>query len=448
MNLLIFLVSVIFYLIFYFFYIASNNKNIFGYNFSSDIYFSSLSWNLIIESILFIVLWVSFYMYFSDFSFKKERKLDLWDKNIEIKESSSKLHNKYFLDKKKITSFLLSFFRKYLYYIWFILFYLSIFIIFKSFDISSFSYVVLFINILVLLAFFLTGKFFIFRDFIKINTIIFSIYYVFIYLFNFVTQNLGFFVLDIINSIFILIFFILTFYNDKNILKKKQIDNSLLFYFFLYVFLFLIYIVRVFISKQYFALNLLSIIFYSSLFLNIFMYFYLSKVEFFKENKVFIRVISFLFWYIASIFAMIYFINYSLDFKILGCLIYLIVFNFFVHKKFENYISFFISNVLTSFIIYFLYYKVFYIGDDGLIFIILSLFISLEAILLTYFYKFKYSFDYYFFHVYSYIVNIVSIIIYLILFKIDLFTLWIIFFIESIYIFLSYYRLKQIKNLK
>jgi hypothetical protein len=446
MNLLIFLVSVIFYLIFYFFYIASNNKNIFGYDFSSDIYFSSLSWNLIVESILFIILWVSFYMYFSDFSFKKEVKPDLWDESIGIKENSSKSYSKYILCKKVIISFLLNFFREYLYYIWFIFFYLSIFIIFKSFDISSFSYVILFINILVLVAFFLTGKFFIFRDFIKVNTIIFSIYYVFVYLFNFTTQNLGFFVLDIINSIFILIFFILTFYNDKNILNKKQIDNSLLFYFFLYIFLFLSYIVWIFISKQYFNLNLLLIIFYSSLFLNILMYFYLSKVEFFKENKVFIRIISFLFWYIASIFAIIYSIKYSLDFKMGASLIYLIIFNFFVHKKFENYISFFTSNLLTSFIIYFLYYKMFYIEDNGLTFLILSLFLSLEAIILTYFYKFKYNFDYYFFHIYSYIINIISIIMYLILFKIDLFTLWIIFFIESIYIFLSYYRLKQIKN--
>jgi hypothetical protein len=446
MNLLIFLVSVIFYLIFYFFYIASNNKNIFGYDFSSDIYFSSLSWNLIVESILFIILWVSFYMYFSDFSFKKEVKPDLWDESIGVKENSSKSYSKYILCKKVIVSFLLNFFREYLYYIWFIFFYLSIFIIFKSFDISSFSYVILFINILVLVAFFLTGKFFIFRDFIKVNTIIFSIYYVFVYLFNFTTQNLGFFVLDIINSIFILIFFILTFYNDKNILNKKQIDNSLLFYFFLYIFLFLSYIVWIFISKQYFNLNLLLIIFYSSLFLNILMYFYLSKVEFFKENKVFIRIISFLFWYIASIFAIIYSIKYSLDFKMGASLIYLIIFNFFVHKKFENYISFFTSNLLTSFIIYFLYYKMFYIEDNGLTFLILSLFLSLEAIILTYFYKFKYNFDYYFFHIYSYIINIISIIMYLILFKIDLFTLWIIFFIESIYIFLSYYRLKQIKN--
>jgi hypothetical protein len=220
----------------------------------------------------------------------------------------------------------------------------------------------------------------------------------------------------------------------------------LLFYFFLYIFLLLSYIVWFFISKQYFNLHLLSIVFYSSLFLNVLMYFYLSKVDFFKENKVFIRIISFLFWYIASIILVVYYTFYGLDIKMLFLSVYLIVFNFSIHRKFENYISFFFSLFLVTFIIYFFYCKLFYIWDDGLVFLILSLFLSFKAIILTYFYKFKYSFDYYFFHIYSYIINIVSITIYLILFKIDLFTLGIILFVESIYIFLSYYRLKQIKN--
>jgi hypothetical protein len=445
MNLLIFLISIIFYLVFYFFYIVNNNKNIFNYTFSSwDIYFSSLSWSLIIEAIGFVILWIVFFIYFSDFSLK--RKIYLWNKNIKIKENNDNLSKKYFLDRKKITSFLSIFFKEYLYYIWFISFYLSIFIIFKSFDISNFSYVIMFINILVLIAFFLTGKFFIFRDFIKINTIIFSIYYVFIYLFYFATQNLWFFAIDIMNSIFILILFLLTFYDNKNGINKKEIDKPLLFYFFLYIFLFLSYIVWVFINKYSFPINIYLIIFYSSLVLNIFMYFYLSKIKLFKKNKIFIRVISFLFWYVSSIFAMMYLIEYWLNFKILFFLVYLIIFNFFIHNKFENYISFLFSNLLITFIIYFWYLYMYYIEDDGLIFIILSIFMSLETIIFTYFYKFKYDFDYYFLHIYSYFVNIISIVMYLILFKIDLFVLGIIFFIESIYIFLSYYRLKQIKN--
>jgi hypothetical protein len=443
MNLFIFLISIIFYLVFYFFYIVNNNKNIFNYTFSSwDIHFSSLSWNLIIEAIGFFILGMSFFIYFSDFSLK--RKIYLWNKNIKIKEGKSNLSKKYFLNRKRIISFLSSFFKKYLYYIWFISFYLSTFIIFKSFDISNFSYVIMFINILVLIAFFLTGKFFIFRDFIKVNTIIFSIYYVFFYLYHFATQNLWFFTIDIMNSIFILILFLLTFYDNKN--NKKEIDNPLLFYFFLYIFLFLSYIVWVLISKYSFQINISLIIFYSSLFLNIFMYFYLSRVRLFKENKVLIRVISFLFWYVASIFAVMYLIEYWLNFKILSFLVYLIFFYFFIHNKFENYISFLFSNLLVTFIIYFWYLYMYYIEDDGLIFIILSIFMSLETIIFTYFYKFKYDSDYYFLHIYSYFVNIISIVIYLILFKIDLFVLWIIFFIESIYIFLSYYRLKQIKN--
>lgn len=437
MNILIFLVSVFFYFIFYFFYIATSWKSFFWYNFSSDIYFSSLSGNLIIESIFFIILGVFLYMYFSDFSLQKREEFFI-KKKEKVKYD--------FFNKENISDFFIVFFKSYLYYIGLILSYLSIFFIFKSYEFESFSYFIVIVNLIVLSWFFISNKFFVFRDFIKINTIIFSLYYIFLYSINFITYNLNFFILDLLNSILILFSFILTFYNDKKILKKSKIDSSLLYYFFMFIFLLLSYFSWILINKEFTELSIFSIIIFVWIFLNILTYFILTKLQIFKNNIIDLRITSFVLSYFSSLFLIIYISISDLSIMALLSILYFIIFNFLIHNKFQNYISFFTSNILIVYVLYFMYYKIFYLSDDWLIFLVLSLFVSLDAIILTYFYKFKYNFDYYFFHVFSYIINFLSIIFYLLFFKIDLFTLWIIFFIESIYLLLSFYKLRQIKN--
>lgn len=447
MNFLMFLISVIFSFVFYFFYLISNNKNIFWYDFSSPAYFDSLSWNLVWESVLFIILGVVFYIYFSDFSIKNDEKLleediddilewDIWN-NIER-----------YINKEKILNKLSIFFKNYLYYIWFIFLYFGIYLIYKSYSLDTFSYIILLLNIIILALFFITKKFFIFRDSIKINVILFSIYYLVFYINNFLNSITIFPLVDIINSFLLLFSFLLVFYNDSKILNYKKLDNSLLIYFFLYIFIFLWFTIWCFLNNFLYDFKISFILAIVATLLNISIYFWFLKIKFFKNNLVILRVVSFVFWYIVSIIWIIYFLRYGFNILLFISLIYFIVFNFIIHNKYENYISFFFSNSIIVFLIYFFYYKIFYTIDDGIIFLILSLVLSLEWIIITYFYDFKYNFDYYFFHLFSYATNFISIIFYLIVFKIDLFTLWIIFFIESFYIFLSYYRLKQIKNLK
>lgn len=445
MNLLIFLVSVFYYLIFFFFYLVSYNKNLFWYNFSWNVHFDSLSWNLIFEAIFFVILGTIFYLFFSDFSFKKSEKNDFKEAFREWK-ILTKFDN--YVDKVKIYNFLSVFFKNYLYYIWFVFIYLSIYFIYKSYSVESFSYIIFLLNLVVLVWFFISNKFFIFRDFIKINVILFSIYYFVFYLTSFFEHSILFPFIDIINSIFVLISFLLVFYNDSEILNYKKLDNSLLIYFFIFIFTFLSFSFYSILNTNLFEINTSFILSIISFILSVLVYFLFLKIKFFVNNKVILRIISFLFWYLSSIIMMIYFIKYSFNIVLFLIMIYFIIFNFNIHNKYENYISFFFSNLILVFLIYFSYHKLFYSFDDGIIFLILSLVLSLEGIVLTYFYDFKYDLDYYFFHIFSYLVNFISIVFYLIVFKIDLFTLWIIFFIESIYIFLSYYRLKKINNLK
>ena len=159
MNFLIFLVSVIFSLVFYFFYLVSNNKNIFWFDFSSPTYFFPLSWSLIYESILFVVLWVFFYLFFSDFSFKKKENKDFLEQDLDFEDLTKNNFFEKYIDKKKLYKNTWLFFKNYLYYIGFIFIYLSIYFIYKSYTLDTFSYVILFLNIFVLLAFFISNKF-------------------------------------------------------------------------------------------------------------------------------------------------------------------------------------------------------------------------------------------------------------------------------------------------
>lgn len=67
MRFLLFLVSLIFSFIFYSFYLLSSWKSFFWENINYEYYFDSLSWNLLIESIVFLFFWVVFLFSFTSY---------------------------------------------------------------------------------------------------------------------------------------------------------------------------------------------------------------------------------------------------------------------------------------------------------------------------------------------------------------------------------------------
>ena len=428
MNFLIFFISLIFSGIFYFFYSISNFWKFLGIDFSNSLYFESLSSNLIIESISFIIIWIIFYIYFTDFSFSKKIEEE---KQIKL----SKIDKNLILEKTKI------FIKKYLYYFGFVFLYLGIYFIYKSFGNYDFSYLILLINFIFFSLFFINSRFSLFRDFIKINTILFSLYYLFYYSYLFFNQIHNFVLVDFINSLFLLSSFILILYNDKKLLNQKKFDEIIIAYFSLFLFVFFSFYIYVF---DVFSLS--YILFFVSFLLSALIYFFFTKISFLSQNISLLRWISFIFSYISIISAFYILIFLGFNFLVFLILCYLIYFNILVHRKFENYISFLFANIWVVFIIYYSYFKIFLDKDDWMVFLILSLVLSLEYIILTYFFEFKYKFDYYFLHIFSYVFNFFSIVFYLFYFKIDLFTIWIIFFIESFYIFLSYFKLRNLKE--
>jgi len=168
----------------------------------------------------FFIIWFFLYFYFLDISFNNTTNKKKWGIDTVL--------------LKKIFS---SFFKKYLYYIWLSLFYVGLYLVIYNYWFTDFSYIIFFINIIVLVLFFIKHKLAIFRDFIKINIILFSIYYLFLFILFFINWNDFFNLYDLINGFTIFIFFLLSFYTDKKILKKEKSDKAVVFYFFLYTFL-------------------------------------------------------------------------------------------------------------------------------------------------------------------------------------------------------------------
>jgi len=430
MNLLLFFISSLFSAIFYIFYLVQIDQDFLWYSFKSNIYFDTF-WDLYLESIIFFLIWIFFLFFLSNFWFKWNSKNEEFFEQEE--EKKIPLFTKWDLD-----IFIKDIFKKYNYYFAFILAYISIFFILKSLDFISIEIFILIINIIVLVLFTIWNKFFIFRDFIKINIILFSIYYIFLFIISFFSQKFDFEFISFFNSILIFISFLINIYLDKKILLYKKTDNTLIFYFSIYSLLFISYYLNIFISDLFLSLILIS----ASISVSI--YFYFTKIKIMQDNLIILRTISFIFLYIVSILSIVYGIQNWLSLIVFFILIYSIIINFKIHQSFQNYISFCSSIFIILFFVYYFYFTNLAFSDDGLLLLVLSLGLSIEMVVITYFYKFKYIYDNHFLHFISYINTFIFIIYYFLSFWFDFFTLWIILFIVSVYLFSSFYKLKNI----
>ena len=442
MNFLLFFISSIFAGIFFIFYKINLWQNVSLWGQNHFIGISSISGNLFIESIVFLFIGIFLFFSFSNISFFRKK----------IPEELNEEGETEYVEKESILkkiNFTL-FFKKYLYYIGFIFFYSSIFLILKSFWISDFSYFILFLNIIIAILFFITSKAELFRDFIKINTILFSLYYIFFYIYSLFFNDNWALIIDIINTVCILCFFVINFYSDSKILKRRDSDSVLVLYFFLYIFIVFSYYAKTLFDFQ--KKDFLYIIIFVWFIFNIFIYVFLQKVRFLKNSKYMLRALSFLFIYISTLFWIFVLIdNYSWNFlkniTVWIILLYSITFNYSVHQKYQNYISLFLSLLTAIFLVYFviakycLYQDIYFLKWE----LIITFFISLSLVVFTYIYRLKYSFDYFFLHICAYLVNILWIVYYFYYANFDILDFGRILLLDSILIFLSYFKLNKIK---
>ncbi len=448
MGYLFFLLSILYSFIFYVFYSFSNKKDIFwnDLNIYQDVLVLSLKdniifsnentivlqtifWSLIYEIIIFIFISIILFFYFWSFSLSEED-----DKKIEQNNQKNILKNIFNKDN------LIKLFKYFSYYIWFILAYISLYLISYSLEIH-YSYFIFFLNILIFLFYFLSQQSSLSREFLKINSIIFSLFYLINYFYIIITNNNFFYLIDFINWFLILLIFPLFFYYDRFLVNKNNLDNSLLIHFSVYIFWFTLFYLYFYIFKE-------NLLFWFSFICSIFWviwFEFLPKIKILKKDELILKYIWIIFTYFSIFFWIIYQINH---FSIIIYIILLtqIIYNLFIHKKYNNYISFFLSVLIFTYLTFYSLYEFSLINYETIYYLIFCLVLSFWMIFSLYFYKKLHLIDNYIVIFFSLIINLLWIITFFIFNNFEILYIWILLLIESIYFFLSYFKLNPNKK--
>ncbi len=445
MNILLCLISFIFSFIFFIFHRLSVWERFLWWHQTQIHNFTSISWNLIIESVIFWILGVILALYFSWLNFLKIKS----EKPIAYSDKDS---NDWENIKRNVFSNMSvkSFFKEYVYYIGFIFFYFSVYLFLKSLWIHTLSYFILFLNIVIAIFFFLTNKSHIFKDFIRVNTILFSLYYIGLYFCIIFLDLFSLGMIDIVNTIFILSFFVITLYFDIRPWQDRQSDSPMVSYFFVYSFIVFSFYLKIFLDWLW--IHFIHVFTCIWVVFNIWIYFFLLQLQFFQNSLYILRWLSFIFLYISMISSALFlYTNFSnfWIYEMICCLvlIYGIIFHIFAHLQFQNYIS--LSFSLSSSVFLSLYLSVminnhFLFIDMPKLITIICLSISFFLVTLTYVYRQKFTFDFYFIHVYWYVLIISGIIYFFYYWQRSMLDISIILLLGSIFIFMSSYKLRNL----
>lgn len=460
MRLLFLLVWLLHSFIFYYFYTYSLNKDLYLndlinpknitilslkdniiFSWQNNIVMQSFFWNIAIEVWFFIFLTLFLIFLFTNVKSRHSwQKIDFnHDEDIsdDNENTESEAKTWFFKSIFNLDNFKY-FIKKFSYYFWFLLFYVSLYIISLSFPQISFSGFILFLNILIYLYFFASKFSQISRDFLKVNSILFSVWYLISYIFIIYT-NINFFSwIDFFNSFLIIFSFPTLIYYDKFVLENKQYDNTIVVHFSLYIFwVFLFYFYHYLLNE--------NLVFYLSILCSLFGLFwfeYIPKIKLFENDYLIFRYIWIIFNYFWILFWIIYlFINFS--YLIFIILLWQAIYNFYIHKNYTNYISFIISIFLFLYCIYFFIFNFSIFDFKSIEFFYFNLILSILLIIYTYLFKAEIYLDYFIIHIFSYLINIIWIILFFVFIKFEILYIWILLFVESIYFFLSYFRLTK-----
>lgn len=444
MRYLFFLLSILYSFIFYVFYTFSQKKDIFlrDLDISQDIINISLResiifsnentivlqsffWNLLYEMIIFFIISIFLFFYFS--SDKTEDTFE--EKNQSVLGKIFTMGNMIFLLKK------------FSFYIWFLLFYISLFLISHSFEVINFSFFILIVNILIFIFYFVSKFSFLSRTFLRINSIIFSFFYLINYFFIIFTDNNYFNYIDLLNGVLILGIFPVLLYYDKFLLKKESFDDSLIVHFSLYIFGFILFYFYYYLFHE----NLLFWMSFIATLLWILWFEYLPRIGLLKKDKLVLRYIGIIFTYVWILCGIIYqFFSFSVIIFLI--LLLQVWYNIFIHNKYTNYISLFLWIFIGLYLTFYsiIYFNIF--SYQSIYFLVFTLLLSFWGIITTYFLKLKILLDYYIIHIFCHIINIAWILIFFIFNNFEILYIWILLLLESIYFFLSYYKLNPNKN--
>ncbi len=415
MKFLLFFLGIIFFFIFFFF-----SKN----SFSWDSFFV----NLYIEANIYV--WISILLILGVI------KTDLRKKHK--KNTKTRLFT-FQLSYKDVFVYIKLFFEKYIYYIACIFFYISLFLIFQvSIGEVDLPRIFLFFNILILILYFLEHKFFLFQDFIRVNTAIVSLYYILFHILYLFWYIEWFSWEDVLNILFL---FLLFFFFFRSSIWKKYI-SALASYLITFIFL------EISVFIKFFSFDMQIVIASISFFIALFFF---TQTSYFSKklgvSKGLVRVWGLLFSYIYLIFMSFQIFNQSFISWIftLGW-VYTWYILFLFHNKFQNYISLLFSSYAISLSLYSFYLLVIPESFEKIYLSFLLFCISWIFIFLDKIYKVAYVYDVYFFHIFSILVNLCWVLLFFFFWDFSILNLGILLLWESIYFFFSYYTLRKISK--
>jgi hypothetical protein len=420
MKFLLFFLGVVFFFIFYLFSQISGVEGFF---------ISNLFW--IANIYVFIAILFAIHLMF--YSQKNEKH---WNTN----ESKENEPHRYIPSWEESITFIKKVFSQYIYYIACALFYIALYFIMHSlFPQTDLPLLFLLLNSVVIILYFLEHKFEVFKDLVRVNMLLISLYYIVIHALYLFWFPYDFSIVDVINivAVFFLFFIILS--------SKKTDKYSVLLWHYCIAFSFLEILT---FFKSFMWVGFLSFWFLALLLWTGSLIFTKQIHQRLRFPKKILRAwgVSFL-----SIFIMIaVFFIWKEDIYSLF-LIPLLVFWAWIlvefHNRFQNYWALSMGALGYMWAGYGIYSIVLSQSEEKLYLYILMLLFSW---IFLFFEKLSFSprnYDIYFFHILSLLVNLVWVFCFLFFRDISILSLWILLLIESLYLFVSYYTISNTKKI-
>lgn len=407
---------------FYIFFVFSQNLDL------KESFFS----NVFYEANIYIILSVLFiYFAYSRQSFKKNSS------DSQGNSSLSFFHN--FIADIEYKKLLKIFFEKYIYILAIALFYASLsFLLRNYFLFVEISQIFLLCNVIVIGLFFLEDRFKVFRDFLRINTLVVSLYYIWVFFWIILWwKHTALSYYDIANICTLYILFGLFIHN----LKRNTLSGE--FYSYIVLFIFLHSVV---IGKYSFDAVALVSYFLSFWFSSLFFLATSQISEYFSVKKSYVRVWGLLFAFLSIFLSVSY--SFFESFASMGVFIWSGLISWFLysfHTRFENYValgfSFLASSLSFHYFYHFLSWET-YKSYVGIFFIVLSF----CYLLFENYQTRRYAWQSYFIHTYSLGVNILWVILFFIFSNLSVLSISTLLMGESIYLFWSYFSFQKSKK--
>lgn len=414
MKFLLFLLGVIFFFIFFLF---SKIGGIEGF-FISNIY---------IQAHIYIFISIFFIITLSLHNFLKDNK----------QEPEQQQEKEPLFSTQDIGVFIKRLFSQYIYYIALSLFYISVYFVLRSlYGSLSVDIFFLALNTLVLFLYFIEHKFEVFQDFIRVNLILGSLYYIghhILYLAWFLGDISG---IDFVNMLSIFILFCIVFYTP-NTKKYKQIISH---YFIAFTFLEIGVVLEYIFNTEILLFTITSWILG---------FLFLLFTDFIRDyttiKRSYIRQWGVIFLWLFTLMSLYFLsretiVSFILILLLSGASYILYLF----HQRFQNYLALWFSSLALSGVLYGIYNFLMPTLSEKYYMYIIFFSMGIVFLWIDSYMPRKYVYDKYFYHVYSLLVNVLWVFCFF--FFTDFSILWVgvLLFVESIYLFISYFTLKKI----